>query len=467
MKKITFLITLMITSLVFAQQEVIENFEDPTSHKLEGGFGGLKSSIVADPAAGGTNSNVLKLDVKAPPATEIWQGESVNLLKGKRIRVTTDKTVKVDVYSSEAFTLMCKVEGGINGAKNSGASKAYTTPNAWQTLTFTFTEKRDSADDANGDYAKFVFFPNWKVDNTGFKNPPVAFTLYVDNITGVLPPVSTCANGVKDGDETGIDCGGSCTACDVEPTTAAPTPQLQNASGVASIFSNQYSNITINEWPTGWSRGTAVDVKIAGDDTKKLKLNDFVGIDFQSSPINATEMDRWHMDFWVNEPNLLDKNITVKFIDFGGTDKEVAPTKVYLIQDRLTTPVIESGKWVTIDLPIVQTNRGDIKQVVINSSMTGAIYIDNFYLYNSKLGTKSFADLGAKMHPNPTTGIVTIEAKNIIDKVSLHNILGQEILVQSPNAQTTTLDISNLQAGVYVVKTTINGKVASSRVVKK
>ena len=111
--------------------------------------------------------------------------------------------------------------------------------------------------------------------------------------------------------------------------------------------------------------------------------------------------------------------------------------------------------------------KSDIKQVVIISNMLGAIYIDNFYLYNSKLGTKSFADLGAKMHPNPTTGRVTIEAKNIIERISLHNVLGQEILVRNPRSQTTTLDISNLQAGVYVVKTTINGKVASSRVVKK
>ncbi len=445
MKKITLLITLMITSLGFAQQVVIENFEDPANYKLENGFGGLRSSITTDPASGGTNLNVLKLDVSSAAGSQVWQGESL-LPQNSKIKVTTDKTVKVDVYSTVAFTLMCKVEQGTG--PNAGASKAYTTPGQWQTLTFTFTEGRDNTGTANGEYSKFVFFPNWRDDNTNFKSPPVAFTLYVDNITAekaVIIPV-----------------------IDPVPATAAPKPQLQNASGVASIFSNLYTNIAINEWPTGWSSGTSTDVQIAGDDTKKLKLADFIGIDFQSSPINATDMDRWHMDFWVKEDNLDGKVFNVKLIDFAGTAAEVNPTHVYNFQSAGTNPVIESGRWVTIDVPLrAGFGKSDIKQAVIISNMKGPIYIDNFYLYNSKLGTKSFATVGVKMHPNPTTGRVTIEAKNIIERVSLHNVLGQEILVRNPNTQATTLDISSLQAGVYVVKTTIDGKVASSRVVKK
>ena len=30
---------------------------------------------------------------------------------------------------------------------------------------------------------------------------------------------STCSNGIRDNDETGIDCGGSCTACAISSTT--------------------------------------------------------------------------------------------------------------------------------------------------------------------------------------------------------------------------------------------------------
>ncbi|KAB1154849.1 T9SS type A sorting domain-containing protein [Flavobacterium luteum] len=446
MKKITILIALMITSLGFAQQVVIENFEDPTNYTLQGGFAGVTSSITPDPAAGGTYLNVLKLNVSGPGAgVEVYEGEVVNLLKSK-IKLTTDKTVKVDVFSSVAFSLMCKVENGTG--PNSGASQVYTTPNAWQTLTFTFTEGRDATGTADGEYPKFVFFPNWKDDNTGFKNPPVAFTLYLDNITAekaVVVPV-----------------------VDPVPTEAAPTPTLQNASGVASIFSNQYTNIAINEWPTSWSSGTATDVQIAGDDTKKLKLANFIGIDFQSSPINATSMDRLHIDFWVKEDNLDGKVFDVKLVDFAGTSGEVTPTYVYHYESAGTTPVIQSGKWVTIDVPLKDGfGKSDIKQAVIISNMKGPIYIDNFYLYNSKLGTKTFAALGVKMFPNPTSNKLTIEAKGIIENVSLYNVLGQQMLVKSPKLQTATLDISNLQSGVYVVKTTIDGKVASSRVVKK
>jgi hypothetical protein len=41
---------------------------------------------------------------------------------------------------------------------------------------------------------------------------------------------TTCSNGIQDGDETGIDCGGSCPACDVETATVVPTctDEIQN-----------------------------------------------------------------------------------------------------------------------------------------------------------------------------------------------------------------------------------------------
>jgi hypothetical protein len=45
-------------------------------------------------------------------------------------------------------------------------------------------------------------------------------------------------------------------------------------------------------------------------------------------------------------------------------------------------------------------------------------------------------------------------------------MLGQEVLMATPMLQTISLDVSNFEVGVYIVKTSSNGKTASSRFIK-
>jgi hypothetical protein len=71
------------------------------------------------------------------------------------------------------------------------------------------------------------------------------------------------------------------------------------------------------------------------------------------------------------------------------------------------------------------------------------------------------------MYPNPATTNFTIEAQSSVENVTVYNMLGQEVIAKSPNTQQTTIDISTLKVGVYIVKATINGVVSSSRLVKE
>ena len=70
------------------------------------------------------------------------------------------------------------------------------------------------------------------------------------------------------------------------------------------------------------------------------------------------------------------------------------------------------------------------------------------------------------MYPNPTSTVFTIEANNVIENVTLYNVLGQEVLAKTSNSNSVTLDVANLQSGVYVVKSMIGGVAATSRLVK-
>ena len=75
MKKITLLLMLVTTTLMTAQQVVVQNFENPALFTFAG-FEGLSSATIeTDPAAGGTRMNNLKLVSQS--AGNPWQGAEI------------------------------------------------------------------------------------------------------------------------------------------------------------------------------------------------------------------------------------------------------------------------------------------------------------------------------------------------------------------------------------------------------
>ena len=142
----------------------------------------------------------------------------------------------------------------------------------------------------------------------------------------------------------------------------------------------------------------------------------------------------------------------------------------YTATNANTLPSGSQGTWITIDIPMTSLNCintppgnacpsvSDFTQFVITSNL-GTVYYDNLYLHkNTVLSTNDFETLNARIYPNPATNLLNIESEVSIEKVAVYNILGQEVISKSPNAELVTLDISNLQVGVYIVKTSINGE---------
>jgi hypothetical protein len=81
--------------------------------------------------------------------------------------------------------------------------------------------------------------------------------------------------------------------------------------------------------------------------------------------------------------------------------------------------------------------------------------------------TMKFNSLGIKMYPNPVKNILTISANSEIQRVSVRNILGQEVLTSNPRSNSATLQTSALQKGVYMVTTEIDGKLSTSKLIKE
>ncbi|WP_116789312.1 T9SS type A sorting domain-containing protein [Flavobacterium psychrotrophum] len=71
------------------------------------------------------------------------------------------------------------------------------------------------------------------------------------------------------------------------------------------------------------------------------------------------------------------------------------------------------------------------------------------------------------VYPNPASNVLNITAEDVVTKVQVYNMLGQQVINITPNNTTATLSISDLKSGVYMVNTTANGKTGTTRFIKQ
>ncbi len=441
MKKITLLFLSFLTLSFGYAQVNLEDFEGtvPTFNIFEGLSSG---DIVSDPVNSANNALRLVTSASGQP----WQGAEM-FFTTNRIKLTTDKTASVKIYATEAFQILAKVEQGQSGAPNSATSAAHG-GTGWETLTFNFADSKDGTAAANGDYGKITFFPaSW--NGTAF-GTVVVRTIYIDDIVGIQ---------------------GSSIGTDPVPTTSAPTPPLRAVADVYSLFSNSYTNQTIGTWNAAWDSATSSDVLIDGNDTKKIVGLGFLGVEFLSNRINASEYTHLHIDIWTETPTL-DKSFNLKLSNWAGGSSEANATE--FSTTNASTPTLTNpnpGTWISLDIPFTSWTSGardDIAQFIITSNL-GIVYFDNLYLHkNTTLSTKAIEITGLQVYPNPTQDLWVIKTKSVkISSIELYDIVGKNVFSVSPNLSEAVVDASNLNSGMYFAKINTENGYSTLKLVKQ
>ena len=72
-----------------------------------------------------------------------------------------------------------------------------------------------------------------------------------------------------------------------------------------------------------------------------------------------------------------------------------------------------------------------------------------------------------KVYPNPVKDRINLSATNKIKSMSVYNLLGQEVLRTSVNSRNYSADISNLKAGIYLIKLAIDDAVQTFKILKQ
>ena len=146
------------------------------------------------------------------------------------------------------------------------------------------------------------------------------------------------------------------------PTQSAPTPQARQPEDVVSVFSDAYSNVTLDELPTSWSSSEFLATTIESNNVWQLSNLDFIGmVTNYAEGINLSQMETMHIDYWV--PDGVSNELLVKIVNTidGGEDIESLGATI-------------SGSWQSIDIEMTGFDGGDlsnkekITQILIDSS---------------------------------------------------------------------------------------------------
>ncbi len=201
------------------------------------------------------------------------------------------------------------------------------------------------------------------------------------------------------------------------PDQPAPVPTVP-ASDVISLFSNTYNNVPVDAWATYWEFSTTElkEIQINGNDVKLYTKLNFNGIEFTSQKIDASSMNRFHMDIWTPDPTNLPASFKVLLVDFGndgnfGGNDDASHELSFTAS---TNPKLESEKWVSLDVPLSAftglTSRKNLAQMVISGD-PNTVYVDNVYFYND--GTTPGGNDPTSPAPVPTAA-----ASNVISVYS-------------------------------------------------
>lgn len=106
-------------------------------------------------------------------------------------------------------------------------------------------------------------------------------------------------------------------------------------------------------------------------------------------------------------------------------------------------------------------------RLVIYQNGNGYIGLDNFELKTTTLSTPDNLIEGFSFSPNPTQGILKLKAKTVLERVTVYDVLGKQILFQEEDSTEILLDITHLSKGVYFARVESQGVVQTIRVIKK
>ena len=111
----------------------------------------------------------------------------------------------------------------------------------------------------------------------------------------------------------------------------------------------------------------------------------------------------------------------------------------------------------------------DVK-IGFHSTTTDLFYahLDEFTLDAfSTLGTTTNTLEGFTLYPTIVKEELNFRSQNNVESITVFNLLGQKVFSGAPNANNSSVNLSNLRPGVYIVKVSAEGNIGSYKIIKE
>jgi hypothetical protein len=83
------------------------------------------------------------------------------------------------------------------------------------------------------------------------------------------------------------------------------------------------------------------------------------------------------------------------------------------------------------------------------------------------VGTTQFDNNNFSFYPNPARNEIKLETRSQVEEVRIFNMLGQQVMVKSPQTVSPRLNVESLQTGTYIMNVTIDGASKNFKFIKE
>ena len=433
---------------VLSQIDLPVTFEDSTVDYTLTDFGGNASSVVVDPT---DPNNTVGRSVKTPGA-QLWAGTTIGTPAGfaNAIPFTSDSTgMTVRVWSPAAgIPVRLKVEDHNNNTITCETEATTTVANDWQLMEFNFSNPvagTPALDFAQTyDLASIFFY--FGTDGAGVGADSV---YYWDDVefkeAGTSGPTLNQIDLTVTFEDTTVDYtltdfGGNASSVVEDPTNSANTV----ARTVKTPAAQTWAGTTI-----GTPAGFANPIPFMANETKMTVR---VWSPVAGAPIRLKVEDA-----------------TNNTITCETEDTTTVAGDWEIMEFDFNNPV--SG---TPALDFAQTY--DLASIFFNFGVDGAgVGADSVYYWDDvsfgpDTTTTSILDLeqiGFEYYPNPVNSQLSVRAERPIDQLVIYNMMGQMVMNRSNLQNSTTLELSTLEAGVYILRVIGRDFDGSVRIIKQ
>lgn len=450
MKKALLLAMVLITTQAFSQQRISLpiTWQDSTSiNYTTTAFGGALSKLAPDP----TNPSRTALRIVKPDPSEVWAGVTLGTPDGFANPMpftSSNQIVKVQVYApNTGMVIKLKAEDRADATKFVETDVTTTVANAWDTLTFNFGNPAPGTPAINlaNNHHKLSIFPNFGVNGTT-AGTKVFFVGFVSNVMGAGGPqlqrISlpiTWQDGANV-DYTTTPFGG----CSSEVTADPANPNLKALRIIKTAGAETWGGVTF-----GTPNGFATNIPFAASANQ--------------------------MQVRVYSP---DAGVVFRM---KAEDRSNAAISV-----ETDAPVTTANGWQTLTFnfanhatgtaPINYANSYNKLSIFPNFGVSGATAGEKTYFvgevaFGTVSSIKGLNNLGqAVIAPNPNNGQFSISLPSLVGElatIEVTDIAGRVVYAETGNinAEAKSINLSNLQNGVYFCRVTSGSSYTNQKLV--